>query len=433
MALTPDRRVLLQFLSRLGQAELAAGNAAALVERDLGQIAKRNGMVGMTASVLPTALFIQFDEADEHSLRLTLGPYRVGDLRFDQVEGVLQVAREARAGTLSPTDGLRRLDAIWRMRHRYGDVGFVAGYLITTVGVGLMLRPSWQALGLVAALGLLCALLLVAVRRQPAWNAVMPVVAAFLLSAAVGLAHDAGMRGSAMDLLIPPLVVFLPGSMLTVAVVELAFANIVSGATRLVAGFTQLVLLAFGLLGGFRLFGPPTPDALQHVPDRLAPWLPWLGVLLFALGLHLYKSSRPRSLLWMTFTMAMAYAGQTLSGIVFAGASTAFFGAVVMTLTALLIEYRFKGPPALVTFLPAFWLLAPGAFGLASVAGMATNAGGTAHNILQLLFTLTAIAMGCLIGAFMYSGLFHVRRAAWWRYGASGLRKDPEAPDKFPV
>lgn len=408
-----DRRTLLRFLSRLGQAELAAGNAAALIERDLGLIAKRNGVEKITISVLPTVMFIQYDDGDDHAMRLSLGPYRAGAFRFDQVEGVLQIARDARNGKLSPAEGLRKLEAVWRMKHRYGDLGFVVGYLITTVGVGLMLRPTWEALGVVSALGLMCALLLVAVRRQPAWSAVMPVVVSFILAALVGVAYRLGVEVPAMDLLIPPLIVFLPGSVLTVAVVELAFANIVSGATRLVAGFTQLVLLSFGLLGGFRTFDGVMPATTAPEPLRMAWWLPWLGVLLFALGLHLYKSSRQRSLVWMVVTMLMAYAGQSIAGLVLSGPSTAFFGAVLMTVTALLIEYRLKGPPALVTFLPAFWLLAPGSFGLVSVTGIATHQ-GTAGSILVLLFTLVAIATGCLIGAFLYSGLFHFRRVYWW-------------------
>ncbi len=409
-----SRRTLLRFLSRLGQAELAAGNATALIERDLGLIAKQHGVEKITISVLPTVMFIQYDDGDDHTMRMSLGPYRSGAFRFDQVEGVLQIARDARSGKLAPAEGLRKLEAVWRMKHRYGDLGFVVGYLITTIGIGLMLRPTWEALGVVAALGLVCALLLVAVRRQPAWNAVMPVVVSFLLAALVGVAYRLGVTAPAMDLLIPPLIVFLPGATLTVAVVELAFANIVSGGTRLVSGFTQLVLLSFGLVGGFRTFDGVVPASVAPEPLRMAWWLPWLGVLLFAVGLHLYKSSRQRSLLWMVLTMLMAYAGQSLSSMVLSGPSTAFFGAVLMTVTALLIEYRLKGPPALVTFLPAFWLLAPGSFGLVSVTGIATHQ-GTVASILVLLFTLVAIATGCLIGAFIYSGLFHVRRVYWWK------------------
>lgn len=420
-----DTRTLLRFLARLGQAELAAGNAVALVERDLGQVARRNGQGNTVVFVLPTVLMVQSEEGQEHRVHLAPGPYRSGELRFDQMEGVLEIAREARAGRLTPAQGLRKLDAAWQMKHRYGDVGFVLGYLITVIGVSLILRPTWNGLGQVAVLGFICALLLVAVRRQPAWNTVMPVVAPFLLAAVVGLLYRWGVREPALQLLIPPLIIFLPGSMLTVAVVELAFANIVSGATRLVAGSVQLVLLAFGLLGGFRAVSGELPPAAE-TQARLAPWLAWAGVVLFTLGLHLFKSSRPRSLPWMLATMLMAFLGQQVAGRFLDGASTAFFGAAVMTMAALVIEYRLKGPPALVSIIPAFWLLAPGAFGLASVAGLATAGPGSASGILQLLFILTAIATGCLIGAFAYSGVLHVGRARWWRQGPDPGGMPPE-------
>ncbi|MDX9752196.1 MAG: threonine/serine exporter family protein [Flavobacteriales bacterium] len=426
----PARRVLLRFLSRLGQAELAAGNATALIERDLGLIARQHGVEKITISVLPTVMFIQYDDGDDHTMRMSLGPYRSGAFRFDQVEGVLQIARDARNGRLGPAEGLRKLDAIWRMKHRYGDLGFVVGYLITTVGLGLMLRPTWEALGVVSVLGLVCALLLVAVRRQPAWNAVTPVAISFILAALTGVGYRLGVQAPAMDLLIPPLIVFLPGATLTVAVVELAFANVVSGATRLVAGFAQLVLLSFGLVVGLATYHGPVPATVAPEPLRMAWWLPWLGVLLFAVGLHLFKSSRQRSFWWMLLTMGMAYLGQSASGLVLAGPATAFCGAVLMTVTALLIEYRLKGPPALITFLPAFWLLAPGAFGLVSVTGLAT-AQGTAGGVLVLLFTLVAIATGCLVGAFIYSGLLHVRRVYWWKRDAitrTTMVGPPEGP-----
>ncbi|MCO6482427.1 MAG: threonine/serine exporter family protein [Flavobacteriales bacterium] len=413
---TSDQRTLLRFLARLGQAELAAGNAVALVERDLGLIAKRHGQANILVFALPTVLMVQSEEGQEHRVQITPGPYRVGELRFDQMEGVLEIAREARGGRLSPKDGLRKLDAVWRMKHRYGDAGFVLGYLLTTIGIALILRPTWYGLGWVALLGFICALLLVAVRRQPAWNAVMPVVASFLLASAVAVMYRYGVQEPPMQLLIPPLIVFLPGITLTVAVVELAFANTVSGGSRLVAGFAQLILLAFGLLGGFRLFGQGLPSFSPT--ERLAPWLAWAGVVVFTLGLHLFKSSRRRSLPWMLLTMLMAYLGQYVSGLFMDGASTAFFGAAVMSITALVIEYRLKGPPALVTIIPAFWLLAPGSFGLVSVTTMATDGMDTAGSILQLLFILVAIATGALLGAFLYSGLLHARRTRWWRRGA---------------
>ena len=79
-----------------------------------------------------------------------------------------------------------------------------------------------------------------------------------------------------------------------------------------------------------------------------------------------------------------------------------------------MIEFRFKGPPAIVTFLPGFWLLAPGSFGLISVTSIASGM-DTGTDVITLLFSLTGIATGCLIGAFTYSALLHPKKALWWK------------------
>ncbi|MCC6576507.1 MAG: threonine/serine exporter family protein [Flavobacteriales bacterium] len=410
-----DRELLLRFLARLGQAELAAGNAAPFVERDLGLIARAHGVQGFTAFVLPTVLFLELDEGGQHKVDLATGPYRSGTLRFDQIEEVMVIAREARQGALGAVEGLQRLDAVWHWPHRYGAWGGIGGYMLTSLGVAVLLRPTPHGLALSTLLALVCALLLHAVRKRPAWSAVIPVVASFVLSAAVAYALHHGFPERATNLLIPPLITFLPGLTLTVAVIELAYSNTISGASRLVAGFAQLVLLAFGVLGGIGLFEhAERPVDLPAWPGRINAALPWLGVLLFALGLHLHQSSDRRSFGWMLVTTVAAYAAQSISGQLIQGASTAFFGAAAMTITALVIEFRFKGPPAIVTLLPAFWLLAPGSFGLRSVTGLAVGQGDVT-DVFALLFAMTGIAMGSLIGAFVYGMALHPRSATWWR------------------
>lgn len=407
------REKLLRFLGKLGQAELNAGNAVSLVERDLATIAKINGETGVQVFVLPTVLFLKWESGDEHQVDMAHGAYRIAPLRFDQIEEVLTIARSARKGELTPEEGLQRLEAMWRTPHYYGDVGYVCGYLMTTLGVAVMLRPSLNSLWITGAMALVCAMFLVAARRRPSWSAVLPVVVSFLLSAGVSIGYRFGLKEPPMSLLIPPLITFLPGMMLTVSVIELAYNSIISGASRMVAGFTRLVLLAFGIIGGFKAFenGPlPTMDP----SDRIGPFWPWLGLTIFTLGLHIYQSSKRRSLGWMLITAGVAYAGQTLSGLFIQGASTAFFGAALMTIAALVIEFRFKGPPAIVTFLPGFWLLAPGSFGLISVTSIASGV-NTGTDVFTLLFSLTGIATGCLIGAFVYNALLHPRKTSWWR------------------
>lgn len=93
----------------------------------------------------------------------------------------------------------------------------------------------------------------------------------------------------------------------------------------------------------------------------------WLR-LIFGIGVWIFFSGP--SLFWLCVVLYAAWLGQFVRNEIFGGYVSAFSGALVMTPGAYAVERQAGGPPALVTFLPAFWLLVPGARGLA-VAGIA--------------------------------------------------------------
>ena len=64
------------------------------------------------------------------------------------------------------------------------------------------------------------------------------------------------------------------------------------------------------------------------------------------------------------------------------------------------VQHRRSGPPVPVTFLPAFWMLVPGALGLQGVAEIvgADQASGLG-DFLNALLSIVAIAVGVLVGA----------------------------------
>ena len=77
----------------------------------------------------------------------------------------------------------------------------------------------------------------------------------------------------------------------------------------------------------------------------------------------------------------------------------AFFGALVATPVATWVATRPSGPPSLATFLPAFWLLVPGAVGLIGMAefvGSDREAG--LNHFVNALITFLAIGTGVLVG-----------------------------------
>jgi uncharacterized membrane protein YjjB (DUF3815 family) len=78
-----------------------------------------------------------------------------------------------------------------------------------------------------------------------------------------------------------------------------------------------------------------------------------------------------------------------------------------------LIQLRFRGPPAAVTFLPSFWMLVPGALGLLSVARILSDRAAGIDGLVTVIFVITSIALGTLVGAAMYKWL--TERFGWWQ------------------
>jgi Putative threonine/serine exporter len=91
---------------------------------------------------------------------------------------------------------------------------------------------------------------------------IMPVVAAFVVASITFTLAEHGWGDADLRAMIAPLVTFLPGAALTMGVVKLSAARIVTGSTRLVSGALQPVLLAFGLGAAAQAFGLPTASSL---------------------------------------------------------------------------------------------------------------------------------------------------------------------------
>jgi uncharacterized membrane protein YjjB (DUF3815 family) len=112
--------------------------------------------------------------------------------------------------------------------------------------------------------------------------------------------------------------------------------------------------------------------------------------------------------------LAAAWIGQFLGNQIFGGYLSGFFGALAMTPVAYFVERRPSGPPALVSFLPAFWLLVPGALGLIGVTEyLDKDAIAAVQDLLATVWSMIAIALGVLCGYPLYRSL--ARSLGWLR------------------
>jgi uncharacterized membrane protein YjjP (DUF1212 family) len=396
-----DTARLLEFLFRLGQGYLACGEQTAKIELILRRIAAAYGVRRSRVVAFPTAIFISLhDEAGE---RVTLAECEPQTLRLDQMADVYALGSAAQAGEIELPAALERIAAIRRQRARFGAVGVVAGHTVLTTGLAMVFMPALGNLVAAAVLGLVVGLLKLFHRGRAVLSVPLPVLAAALVSALVFLAIRRGYALDPLAVLVPPLVTFLPGAMLTLGMVELAYGDMVSGASRLIAGLVQLVLLAFGLGLGAAVVGYMPGDL---VTDGMAavPFLatPWAGVVVFGLGVYFHFSAPKGSLPWLLLALLAAFAAQRAAVGVFGSELSGFFGTLLATPLAYLIEMRFRGPPAAVTFLPSFWLLVPGALGLLSVTRMFDDRAAGIDGLITVIFVITSIALGTLVGASLY-------------------------------
>jgi uncharacterized membrane protein YjjB (DUF3815 family) len=276
----------------------------------------------------------------------------------------------------------------------------ILGHTVLTIGLALILQPTPEALGMAAVFGALVGALKLYARHTQTIGVLLPVATATLVSAlAFWIAPDRTIEGS-MRVLIPPLVTFLPGSLLTTATLDLAAGEVISGSSRLVAGTMQLVLLSFGIVAGASIAGVSVDQAITNeAKNTLGAWAPWLGVVVFGLGAFVHFSGPPRSLGWLLAVLFSAYLGQRVGGELVSDELGGFFGGLLVTPVAAWVATRPSGPPALATFLPAFWLLVPGAVSLIGMAEFvgSDRAAGLDHFV-HALDVFISISLGVLVG-----------------------------------
>lgn len=390
---------LIDLLVELGDAMVRSGAPVTHVQADLLRIAATNGVGDAEIVVLPTALIITVPGQGES--RTEVAASGGAGLRLDQIDAVFRVAAAAEYGEIGVGEALSRLRAIRTLPPSVGPAVVVLGHAVIAVGLAIVLAGSWLSFPVAAVLGAAVGVVkLWAANRSAALQVFVPIGCAFAVSTAVALLTRTSLDPGFLAPVLGALVTFIPGGLLTTAVLELATGQMISGASRFIFGGLQLVLLAIGIVGGVQLVGLPVIDIAPAGDSVVGAISPWLGVFVFGVGVLLTFSGKPRSLGWMLLVLYVAFAGQVLGGLLVGSYLSGFVGAAVMTPVAVFAAGQRSGPPTMVTFLPAFWLLVPGAValvGVTQVMGDTRDAGLT--SILTAGVTFVAIALGVVFGS----------------------------------
>jgi uncharacterized membrane protein YjjP (DUF1212 family) len=370
-----------RFVAALGAAMAAANYPVTMVGETMAATSRAYGLDNQFLA-LPNYVQVGSPTGD--------GLYIVNpdlDLRFDQSFPLAKLVARAPTGSVTPEEGMVELDRIRHQQRRFPVWVTILGYAVQSTGLALILQPTpWSLVG-AASLGLLVGVLSMLGRRIEALGYMLPTICAFLVALAVFTFNNHWHVGvDSLRALAAPLATFLPGAAITLAVIELSTRHVVSGASRLVAGFMQIAQLAFGILIAAQVAGISESNLITTEFNRLGAWAPLVGVLVYGLGAMLYFGPPTSFLPWMLLMLLTAYAGQWVGNAVLGSYASGFGGGVTLIIFALAISHRPNTPPTVSLVLPGFWLLVPGSLGFMGV----TQLLGT-HS--TAVFTATLISM----------------------------------------
>lgn len=385
--------------------ELCARVAAALhgyaisalrLEQRLEELSTALGVPGQFF-VTPTAVFASYRipgkvRAYTQLLRLKPGSVDLG--RLAEVEALID---HVRRGGLDVPTAQAALDAIVGAAGPGHPAWWVASAAAISAAAASFFGAGPADVAVAALMGVAIGIVEQAVRgRTNAQRVVPPAVAAFVALATFALAR------LLPDLSVPTaqlasLIVLVPGLDFTLAIKEVATANLISGAARLVSAVGEFLALGFGIALGTQVatavFGPHT--ALE--PTGLPGWTLPLAFVVAALGFggrfHVHRRDMP----WVWVACALGYGGAALGTRLLGAPLGAFVGAVLVGLGSNLHARR-SGRSPLVMMVPGIILLVPGSVGFRSFALLLRHDVISAvETAFAMTLTATALSTGLLL------------------------------------
>jgi uncharacterized membrane protein YjjP (DUF1212 family) len=396
-----DIRELLECLRKIGKGLIASGSPAGVVENTLTEIAQ-NYQMPCEIVALPNILMLKLGQTRHELVDFTI--QRPTSLPLNQLSALGELVDEVKERHISPVEATQQVDEILSLQPRFNSAMLVIGYVVSILGLTLLFRPDPRSLLITGGVGFLVAVLILLFQKWPRFNLLLPVVAAIMVSAIMFNLTRMGLVYGTANLIIPPLITFLPGTILTTGMIELASMNLISGSSRLMYGGATLFLLFIGIAIGLNLSDLPGVLVTTYEASIFPWWAPFMGTLLFGVGTFVRLSGSNRDLFWMLLVLYIAMLGQTIGEYFFNPYIGAFLGATLMAFSSEIIARSPRRTPALVSQALAFWFLVPGARGLLSVTRILSEDYQSAMiGLGEVIVLITAIALGVFVGTLIIS------------------------------
>lgn len=215
-------------LAHLGTAMIATGQPVQEIEEELAEIAVELGYPDVQTAVGPTGLVVTLTEGGPATQR-SAPP----GLRLHQSASVRRIRYQLLQGELTLAAAREQLAEVARRPVRHPLWLVALAWPVLAVGIALILQPGWANVAAAAVGAVIVFGLVQLAERYQVVAALLPTLAAFLVSLVVFGAANAGLLEGPLRTVLPPLAVLLPGALVVNGMSELAAGHMQAGSARL--------------------------------------------------------------------------------------------------------------------------------------------------------------------------------------------------------
>jgi uncharacterized membrane protein YjjP (DUF1212 family) len=215
-------------LAHLGTAMIATGQPVQEIEEELAEVGIQLGYPDVQTAVGPTGLVVTLTEGGRATHRAA-----PPGLRLHQSASVRRIRYQLVRGELTPGAAREQLAAVARRPVRHPLWLVALAWPVLAVGIALILQPGWPNVAAAAGGAVIVFVLVQLAERYQLVEALLPTLAAFVVSLAVFGAANAGLLEGPLRTVLPPLAVLLPGALVVNGMSELAAGHMQAGSARL--------------------------------------------------------------------------------------------------------------------------------------------------------------------------------------------------------
>jgi len=378
-----------QVVLELAEGLQRVGTPPARVESLLTEVAESLGIEGRYFS-LPTAVFASFRTHGREVTQLVPAP--TGGQDLGQLEALRSLATELAVGSLSVQSAREQLASLKSAPPPFSSLATVVSFGWSSAMAAVLFGGGWVEAAVAGVSGLLIGALHL---RGLAWGlsglleATSAAIAAFvasLIASSVGYATELAVLSA--------LIVLVPGFTIHRGLTNLSTGHIMSGSAWMAQAGTVLLLMGFGVAFGGRIaevfVGAPSMGVSAEMPS----WAASVALVVMTPSLQVLFRAPPRSGLWMMGSICIAWWGALFGERVLGNEASAFVGAFLLGVYALLWERIFDRPAAL-PLAPGLMVLVPGAVGFQGVAALL---GGDPVGAVETGFAALMVATSLVTG-----------------------------------